>query len=53
MTINQLKTRGFERHGKGWQSKLAHELGLDPRTIRYWLEGKNKIPPWLDLILTP
>lgn len=31
--------------GVGWQTKLAHLLPCNPRTVRYWLAGKRAIRP--------
>lgn len=51
MTPKQLKQKGKARHGKKWQSALANELGINPRTVRGWLQGRSPIPTWLEVFL--
>lgn len=29
----------------GWQTKIAHRLGVEPRTVRRWIEARE-IPAW-------
>lgn len=29
------------------QRELARKLGVTDRAVRYWIEGKNRIPAWL------
>lgn len=31
-------------YGRGWQSALAREVGVNARTVRGWLEGRANIP---------
>ena len=32
-----------QTYGRGWQSALARVIGVNSRTVRAWLEGRNKI----------
>lgn len=38
---------GQALYGDNWQSNLARNLDINPRTIRYWLSEKREIPPWV------
>jgi len=33
--------------GPGWQTKIAHRLGVSPRTVRRWIKA-DKTPSWVD-----
>ncbi len=39
MTPTELRKLG-DKHGHGWQTRLARALPVDPRTVRRWLAGK-------------
>ena len=40
----RLVARWPDTYGRGWQTALALELGVSPRTVRYWLAGRSRIP---------
>lgn len=44
MTAAELCTLG-NKHGRGWQSRLARDLEVSPRTVRRWVAGKHAIKP--------
>ncbi|QEL14811.1 helix-turn-helix domain-containing protein [Limnoglobus roseus] len=44
MTPAELRTLG-NKHGRGWQARLARELPINARTIRRWLSGKTTMHP--------
>lgn len=46
MTVAELHERLERVHLSG--PDLARITGLNPRTVRYWLNDQNPIPPWLD-----
>lgn len=46
MTREEFQTAAIAilRTSVGWQTKIAHRLGKDPRTVRRWISGKQSIP---------
>lgn len=44
MTPAELRAFG-NRHGRGWQARLARELPVDPRTVRRWKTGETTMHP--------
>lgn len=44
VTAAELRTLG-NKHGRGWQTRLARQLEVNPRTVRRWLAGKHVIKP--------
>ena len=50
MTPAELRAIG-ERHGHGWQTRLANGLEVDSRTIRRWLAGETKINRGMELLI--
>ncbi len=42
---------GVTLYGEHWQERIAHELGVSGRSVRYWLAGRRAIPVgvWRDL----
>lgn len=46
-TRDQLHEAGNALYGRQWQSALARELGVDPRTVRRWASGKIAPSPWV------
>ena len=44
MTPDILVRVGTTLHGRRWQSKLAHDLGVSDRTLRRWLSDSHRIP---------
>ncbi|WP_020472417.1 hypothetical protein [Zavarzinella formosa] len=44
MTPAELRTLG-DRHGRGWQTRLARAVPVDVRTVRRYLSGKIIIKP--------
>lgn len=52
MTADQLKTICQSIYGKGWQSKLAGELGRDSSTVRRWACGSVSVPPYVEAYLS-
>ena len=45
MTLEEFRSVCVVRYGKGWQTKLAHHLGVNPRTVRRWASGEVPVPP--------
>lgn len=48
MKKEMLISAGSAFFGKQWQSELAENLGINSRTIRYWVAGKRKVPSGLE-----
>lgn len=46
LTRDQLHEAGNALYGRQWQSALARDLGVDPRTVRRWASGKIAPSPW-------
>jgi Fe-S-cluster formation regulator IscX/YfhJ len=46
-----LREIGEALYGPRWQTDMADALGVDPRTVRYWLSGRQQPQPgvWNDL----
>jgi hypothetical protein len=44
MTPDTLRTVGRALFGARWQTDLSLALGINARTIRSWLSGRNVIP---------
>ena len=40
-----LETVGLALYGYRWQSSLARDLGVLPRTVRKWAAGDKPVPP--------
>jgi len=40
-----LALAGEALYGHRWQTSLARDLGVAPRTIRKWASGEKSIPP--------
>ena len=40
-----LETVGLALYGHRWQSSLARDLGVLPRTVRKWASGEKSVPP--------
>ncbi len=38
-----LVERDASTYGRGWQSALARQLGVNDRTVRRWLSGERRI----------
>lgn len=47
MTPDDLTTICRALYGTGWQSALAHDLGISNRTVRRWVAGQNPVPEWV------
>lgn len=45
MTAEELRAAGEVIWGERWQTPLARRLGVDPRTVRYWVAGRMEVPP--------
>ena len=47
MTAEEFRAAGSAlfRGATGWQTALAEELGVNPRTVRRWAAGTSRIPP--------
>jgi len=43
MTPAELRTRGMILYGVQWQTPLARNVGVSPRTVRYWVAGEVRI----------
>lgn len=37
--------------GRGWQTRLANALGVNPRTVNRWANGEISVPPWVRVAL--
>ncbi len=35
---------GLTLYGAQWQERMARELGVSGRSVRYWLSGRHAIP---------
>jgi hypothetical protein len=44
VTPATLRTVGRELFGERWQTDMSLALGVNSRTIRSWLSGRNVIP---------
>ena len=44
-TPSGLETVGLALYGHRWQSSLARDLGVLPRTVRKWSSGEKPVPP--------
>ena len=44
MTPTTLNRVGTALYGGFWQTQLADDLGVNPRTLRRWLAGEIPIP---------
>jgi hypothetical protein len=42
--VERLETVGRAMYGDNWQSRLARDLEVDPRTVRFWLSRKRPVP---------
>jgi hypothetical protein len=51
MTSAELERRAVNLFGPDWQSSLARQIRVDPRTVRRWKAGDRAIPEWLDVML--
>jgi hypothetical protein len=45
MNPSELRSHGEKLYGTRWQNKLAAELPVSTRSIRYWLAGERNIRP--------
>jgi hypothetical protein len=45
MTPKQLAEVGEALYGPHWQSFLARDLGIDPRSMRRYVAGDRQVPP--------
>lgn len=43
--ISTLAAAGTLLHGSDWQSPLARDLGVDGRTMRFWVSETRPVPP--------
>ena len=43
MTPAELRAIGRRLYGEDWQTPLARDLGVNPRTVRKWLAGARAI----------
>jgi hypothetical protein len=43
MTPAELREIGIRLYGERWQTALARELGVNPRTVRRWASGDSPI----------
>lgn len=44
MTAKQLTEIGEKLYGRGWQTRMAEALGVDPSTVRRWVSGAVPVP---------
>lgn len=49
MTPDELKTIGAALYPFGWQTRIARDVGVTPRTIRRYVAGHAKIPRPVEL----
>ncbi len=40
-----------ETYGRGWQSALARVMGVHTRTVRAWLEGRNRMSQSTEMLI--
>ena len=45
MTAAELRSIGESLYGLRWKVRLAEELSVTPRCVRYWLAGERKLHP--------
>ncbi len=45
MNLSEFRAICIARFGSAWQTKLAHHLGVNPRTVRRWAAGEVEVPP--------
>ncbi len=43
-TPDAFRAIGYALYGTGWQSALAHALGISARTVRRWAAGSSPVP---------
>lgn len=48
MTPPELRNLG-DKHGRGWQTRLARAIPVNVRTVRRYLSGKIEIKPLIEL----
>lgn len=51
MTKEEFNAAAAELMGRGWQTRLANALGVNPRTVRRWASGEIPVPPWVRVAL--
>jgi hypothetical protein len=44
MDAEELKAAGRAIFGEQWQTPLGRRIGVDARTVRYWVSGKMEVP---------
>lgn len=44
MKPNELSRLAEGLYGRGWQTRLAEALGVDPSTVRRWVSGAVPVP---------
>lgn len=44
MSPDELQEIGEQLYGKNWQTELAKELEIEPRTVRHYAAGTRGIP---------
>lgn len=45
MTPEEFSAICLSRYGYGWQTRLANEISVNPRTVRRWASGEMEVPP--------
>jgi hypothetical protein len=49
VTPDELRAIGVKLYGDQWQTPMSKALPCSTRTIRYWLSGKRKIHPKIEV----
>ena len=52
-TQSALKKAATARYGANWQSALAGDLKINPRTVRRWASGETAVPLYVKLFFAP
>lgn len=49
MTPSSFIQIGMKLFGRGWQTDIAEQLGVAPRTVRRWIAGERSMPEDISL----
>ena len=52
MTAAELYILASAAYGRGWQSKLARDLGVSHPTVWRWAHGRHKVSKAMGLAIT-
>ena len=51
MTAHELQTLASAAYGRGWQSRLARDLGVSHPTVWRWTHGRHRISKAMGLAI--